>query len=187
MTQAQIRELMSRDLNPEDYELLLLLDEGLNKAKTMSPEIAAALPRATGSAWVNQECMICLCALEEDEDVRRLPGCGHLFHAPCAQRWLTSSKATCPLCGQEQDRQQKVIEAFRQFDKNGDGQFDAVEMKHVLTALDPSVWQAEKVDGLFTEIDVDSDGRINLEDFVNWVFASDSGCEQKSFCDVMKI
>merc|ERR1719321_1958455 len=31
LSQAQIRELMSRDLTPEDYELLLLLDEGIQK------------------------------------------------------------------------------------------------------------------------------------------------------------
>merc|ERR1711933_223622 len=77
LTAAQIRELMSRDITPEDYELLLLLDEGVvKKAKTMSPDTAALLPRATGVTWVDQECSICLCALEADEDIRMLPACG---------------------------------------------------------------------------------------------------------------
>ena len=34
--------------------LLLLLDEGLKKAKTLRPEVAAALPRAVGTAWVDE-------------------------------------------------------------------------------------------------------------------------------------
>jgi len=106
LTARQIQELMTRDLTPEDYELLLLLDEGVKKARTLSSSAAASLPRAEGTAWHGEECRICLCALEEGEDVRMLPGCGHLFHAQCAERWLGSSKATCPLCGVE------VPEAF---------------------------------------------------------------------------
>lgn len=101
---------MTRELSPEDYELLLLLDEGVvKKTKTLSLETASALPSATGIAWINEACSICLCALEEEDDVRMLPTCGHFFHAPCAQRWLTSEKAVCPVCGQEESKQEKTI------------------------------------------------------------------------------
>lgn len=178
LTAAQIRELMSRDITPEDYELLLLLDEGVKKAKTFSPDVASALPRAAGAAWVNEECSICLCALEEDEDVRMLPECGHCFHAPCAQRWLTSSKANCPLCGREQTKQERVLEAFRQVDQNGDGTIEAADMRRVLAALDPDTWTLEKVNRLFDAMDADRDGRINLQEFVNWVFAVDGDQQQ---------
>jgi len=187
LTAAQIQDLMSRDITPEDYELLLLLDEGVKKAKTFSPDVAAALPRATGSSWVDEECTICLCALEADEDVRMLPSCGHCFHAPCAQRWLTSSKAACPLCGQEQARQEKVLHAFRQFDKNRDGLFELVEMRRVLAALDPATWSIERVDQLFNAIDTNRDGKINIEDFVNWVFSADRNDQQQRLCDAMDI
>lgn len=187
LTAAQIQDLMSRDITPEDYELLLLLDEGVKKAKTFSPDVAAALPRAVGSSWVDGECRICLCALEEDEDVRMLPGCGHCFHAPCAQRWLTSSKATCPLCGQEQAKQEKVLEAFRQFDENGDGLFELSEMRRVLAALDPAVWSLERVDCLFNAIDANRDGKVNIEEFVNWVFAGGQDDQQRRLCDAMDI
>lgn len=99
LTARQIRDLMSREISPEDYDLLLLLDEGVKKARTLSSGAAAALPQAEGSAWVGDACSICLCALEDGEDVRMLPACGHHFHAPCVEHWLSSSKATCPLCG----------------------------------------------------------------------------------------
>lgn len=91
---------MTRELTPEDYELLLLLDEGVKKAPTLSSGAAAALPRASGSIWVGEECRICLCALEEGEDVRALP-CQHWYHGPCVERWLTGSRSACPVCGAE--------------------------------------------------------------------------------------
>lgn len=186
LTQAQIRELMSRDLTPEDYELLLLLDEGIKKAKTLNPEAAAALPRAPGTDWVGEECTICLCALEEDEDVRMMPACGHKFHAPCAERWLTSSKATCPLCGGDQAMQDNVLKAFRKFDVNGDGLFDAEEMRSVMVSLDPETWNDERVGRLFESIDVDNNGKINTQEFVNWVFSSQDA-ERQRLCECLSI
>uniref|UniRef100_A0A7S0BCV0 Calmodulin n=1 Tax=Pyrodinium bahamense TaxID=73915 RepID=A0A7S0BCV0_9DINO len=164
---------MSRDLSPEDYELLLLLDEGVKKAKTLSPEIAALLPRAPGTAWVDEACSICLCALEEGEDVRLLPSCGHIFHGPCAQRWLTGEKAVCPLCGVEESKQDKVVNVFRRFDTNGDGTIELAEMKAVLKALDSEFWVAERVDRLFANADTNQDGKMDTEEFVNWLFAAD--------------
>mmetsp|Transcript_16994 Transcript_16994/g.54443 ORF Transcript_16994/g.54443 Transcript_16994/m.54443 type:complete len:284 (-) Transcript_16994:25-876(-) len=102
LTAAQIRELMNRDLTPEDYELLLLLDEGVKRARTLTSGAAAALSQAPPcGSWVGDECRICLCALEAGEDVRVLPACGHAYHGPCVERWLSSSRATCPLCGTE--------------------------------------------------------------------------------------
>lgn len=98
LTAQQISELMTRELTPEDYELLLLLDEGVKKAPTLSSGAAAALPRPSGTAWVDEECRVCLCALEEGEDVRELP-CGHWYHGPCIERWLTASRCSCPICG----------------------------------------------------------------------------------------
>jgi len=93
---------MSRELTPEDYELLLLLDDGLKKTRTLSAAAAQALPQAAAdSGWMGEECRICLCQLDLDDDVRALPRCNHHFHAACAERWLTTSKASCPLCGLE--------------------------------------------------------------------------------------
>lgn len=43
------------------------------------------------------ECAVCLSAFEEGEEVRKLPGCKHWFHAPCIDMWL-DSHSDCPLC-----------------------------------------------------------------------------------------
>jgi hypothetical protein len=43
------------------------------------------------------QCSICLGPVREGEKVRRLPACGHLFHARCVDKWLRAHP-TCPLC-----------------------------------------------------------------------------------------
>lgn len=104
LTVRQISDLMTRDLTPEDYELLLLLDEGvIKKVPTLAPGCASRLPRpeTPAAGWQTQACSVCLCTVEEGDDVRALPSCGHVFHAACIEQWLVSSKANCPLCGRE--------------------------------------------------------------------------------------
>ncbi|KAB1215201.1 NEP1-interacting protein 1 [Morella rubra] len=44
-------------------------------------------------------CFICLQDFEDEESVRGLPNCGHLFHVDCVDRWLTI-QGTCPVCRQ---------------------------------------------------------------------------------------
>ncbi|KAF0932141.1 hypothetical protein E2562_008672 [Oryza meyeriana var. granulata] len=43
------------------------------------------------------ECAVCLAELEDGEEARFLPRCGHGFHAECVDLWL-GSHSTCPLC-----------------------------------------------------------------------------------------
>ncbi|KAF3439656.1 hypothetical protein FNV43_RR17934 [Rhamnella rubrinervis] len=43
------------------------------------------------------ECAVCLSVFEDGEEVRKLPGCKHSFHAPCIDMWLYSH-SDCPLC-----------------------------------------------------------------------------------------
>jgi len=57
--------------------------------------IHAAVPLADGEA--GDACAICLDTLEDDDEIRGLT-CGHAFHAGCLDPWLTSRRASCPLC-----------------------------------------------------------------------------------------
>nr|DAD31619.1 TPA_asm: hypothetical protein HUJ06_010470 [Nelumbo nucifera] len=43
------------------------------------------------------ECAVCLCKIEEGEEMGDLR-CDHLFHKVCLDRWLGHGHATCPLC-----------------------------------------------------------------------------------------
>ncbi|KAJ9180201.1 hypothetical protein P3X46_008477 [Hevea brasiliensis] len=43
------------------------------------------------------ECAVCLCEFEDDETLRLIPKCDHVFHADCIDVWL-ASHTTCPVC-----------------------------------------------------------------------------------------
>ncbi|KAE8682188.1 putative 2-oxoglutarate and Fe(II)-dependent oxygenase superfamily protein [Hibiscus syriacus] len=43
------------------------------------------------------ECAICLNEFEDDETLRLIPKCSHVFHPDCIDAWL-SSHFTCPVC-----------------------------------------------------------------------------------------
>lgn len=47
---------------------------------------------------VNKECAICLGEeFEEEEWVKKIPNCSHIFHVSCIDAWL-QSHSNCPLC-----------------------------------------------------------------------------------------
>ncbi|KAL5784686.1 hypothetical protein ACOSQ2_007078 [Xanthoceras sorbifolium] len=43
------------------------------------------------------ECAVCLNEFLEDEKLRRIPNCNHVFHIDCIDVWLQNN-ANCPLC-----------------------------------------------------------------------------------------
>ncbi|KAK7351206.1 hypothetical protein VNO77_10486 [Canavalia gladiata] len=43
------------------------------------------------------ECAVCLNEFEDDETLRLIPKCSHVFHPECIDAWLTSH-STCPVC-----------------------------------------------------------------------------------------
>lgn len=43
------------------------------------------------------ECAVCLNEFHEQEKLRMIPNCGHLFHIDCIDVWLQTN-ANCPLC-----------------------------------------------------------------------------------------
>ncbi|XP_021288760.1 E3 ubiquitin-protein ligase Os04g0590900-like [Herrania umbratica] len=43
------------------------------------------------------ECAICLCNIDDDEEIRELR-CDHLFHKVCLDRWIGYRNSTCPIC-----------------------------------------------------------------------------------------
>jgi hypothetical protein len=52
---------------------------------------------AADDAQQQADCAVCLGQVESGETVRRLPKCGHLFHAECVDAWLRAH-STCPMC-----------------------------------------------------------------------------------------
>ncbi|CAI0559035.1 unnamed protein product [Linum tenue] len=50
-----------------------------------------------GKSPCSVECAVCLNEFVEEEKLRKIPHCGHLFHIDCIDVWLQSN-ANCPLC-----------------------------------------------------------------------------------------
>ena len=44
--------------------------------------------RDAGAAGAGKPCAVCLSEFEEEERVKRIPKCGHTFHANCLMEWL---------------------------------------------------------------------------------------------------
>merc|ERR1712183_21283 len=63
------------------------------------------------------------------------------------------------------DSEEEIKEAFRVFDKDGNGFISAAELRHVMTNLGEKLTD-EEVDEMIREADVDGDGQVNYEEFV---------------------
>ncbi|XP_076442019.1 calmodulin-alpha-like [Babylonia areolata] len=64
------------------------------------------------------------------------------------------------------DDDTELKEAFKVFDKDGNGFISAAELRHVMTNLGEKLTD-EEVDEMIREADIDGDGQINYEEFVN--------------------
>ncbi|TKY58534.1 E3 ubiquitin-protein ligase RNF38/44 [Spatholobus suberectus] len=69
---------------------------GLDEALIKSIAVFKYKKGDGGSVGVT-DCSVCLGEFQDDESVRLLPKCSHVFHLPCIDTWL-KSHSSCPLC-----------------------------------------------------------------------------------------
>ena len=62
----------------------------------------------------------------------------------------------------DSDTEEEIREAFRVFDKDGNGFISAAELRHVMTNLGEKLTD-EEVDEMIREADIDGDGQVNYE------------------------
>mmetsp|Transcript_68019 Transcript_68019/g.178356 ORF Transcript_68019/g.178356 Transcript_68019/m.178356 type:complete len:214 (-) Transcript_68019:7-648(-) len=99
---SQVSDLLDREITPDDYEMLLLLDECIAKP-TASRTAVESLPAVSAKEFLGETCTVCLHAFEHREGVVSLK-CKHFFHHECISKWLLEHGRLCPLCGDEQPR-----------------------------------------------------------------------------------
>lgn len=64
----------------------------------------------------------------------------------------------------------EVINAFRVFDKEGNGLISSSELKHIMMTIGDKMTE-EEAEEMVTEADIDEDGMINYEEFVRMMMA----------------
>nr|ADL29889.1 yellow cameleon Nano65 [synthetic construct] len=72
------------------------------------------------------------------------------------------------------DSEEEIREAFRVFDKDGNGYISAAQLRHVMTNLGEKLTD-EEVDEMIREADIDGDGQVNYEEFVQMMTAKGGG------------
>jgi len=65
----------------------------------------------------------------------------------------------------ETDTEEELREAFKVFDKDGNGFISAAELRHVMTNLGEKLTD-EEVDAMIKEADTDGDGQVDYNEFV---------------------
>ena len=66
--------------------------------------------------------------------------------------------------------EEEVINAFRVFDKEGNGLISTAELKHIMMTIGDKMTE-EEADEMIHEADIDDDGIINYEEFVRMMMA----------------
>ena len=98
--QALMRDLQTREITPEDYDLLLRLDESVQKKNVLAAE---GVSKVWAEQAANPDCGCAICCNNlEDGEVMAVLCCGHVYHPGCIREWLTMGKDTCPMCGTQQ-------------------------------------------------------------------------------------
>nr|QBY25884.1 orange CaMBI 300 [synthetic construct] len=81
------------------------------------------------------------------------------------------------------DSEEEIREAFRVFDKDGNGYISAAQLRHVMTNLGEKLTD-EEVDEMIREADIDGDGQVNYEEFVQMMTAKGKRRWKKNFIAV---
>ncbi|CAF4163056.1 unnamed protein product [Rotaria socialis] len=93
---AFLLEMQNRELSPNDYEMLLRLDECVQR-KTVDASALDRLPTTNVSeSHLNDHCTICMETYALGQQIKTLP-CTHIFHVNCIEIYLKEFSIQCPL------------------------------------------------------------------------------------------
>ena len=111
----RLLELQDRDLTPEDYDLLLTLDD-LIAHPTVNPEVLERLPTHTAMEDDRRDAFgVCIDAYKTGNDIRTLP-CDYRFHSQCINQWLVTVSNRCSLDGNDH-RESEFLTSFENLNR----------------------------------------------------------------------
>lgn len=94
---SQLIAIQSREIIPEDFDVLLQLDDSV-PAKTVPKSVIDSLTTRTIEAEIDCCCSVCMDKYRIGQKVKYL-NCDHYFHSSCIETWLTYNSTKCPLDG----------------------------------------------------------------------------------------
>ena len=68
------------------------------------------------------------------------------------------------------DTEEELLEAFKVFDRDGNGFITSHELRYVMTNLGEAL-TSDEVEEMIKEADLDGDGQINYEEFVRMMMS----------------
>ena len=71
----------------------------------------------------------------------------------------------------DNNEEDELIEAFKVFDKDGNGFISAAELRHVMTNLGAKLTD-DDVDEIIRKVDTNGDGQVNYQEFVTMMTSS---------------
>lgn len=98
LSEQELCDILYRDITPEDYDMLLRLDEFVPK-KTASLGALQGLRPVPRRERNHETCGVCLMPFEDTDDQVVAVPCPaeHEFHRNCISKWLTEYKDACPV------------------------------------------------------------------------------------------
>ena len=101
-TFRELRLLQTREIGPDDYDLLMRLGRKSTTKVLGEQQLAAISTVFRASAPAGETCAVCLCAMAEGEELCQL-ACqgGHTFHRHCISEWLRTASRCCPVDQQD--------------------------------------------------------------------------------------
>jgi len=146
---------MVEELSKEQVEMLKKAFDMFDKDKKGSIEttVVATILRTLGQSFVESELKELI--LEIDVD-----GSGELDFdefLTLTSRFLVEEDSEA--------MQEELREAFRMYDKEGNGYINVRDLREILRALDDKLTEDE-LDEMITEIDTDGSGTVDFEEFM---------------------
>uniref|UniRef100_A0A7N0V7W5 RING-type E3 ubiquitin transferase n=1 Tax=Kalanchoe fedtschenkoi TaxID=63787 RepID=A0A7N0V7W5_KALFE len=118
----------------------------------LDPAILGTLPTFTYSEVISHkvgkgalECAVCLNEFAEEETLKLLPKCDHVFHSDCIEVWL-ASHSTCPVCRaslEQTPRATRSVQTASEIEESSD-EADNPELPR---SVSTTISEPEAVDG----------------------------------------
>merc|ERR1712032_1797786 len=104
-------------------------------------------------------------------------------HKPCLASWSDEKRFRDVTLSDEDDLGgadvKQLLQIFKKFDVNGDGNISSKEMYKVLKRMDFKKFTDEVIETMISSIDDDGDRSLDFDEFVSWFLSQEASGMRK--------